>query len=68
MPANLTPFDSFMRDFTVWMNSMWGMWIMLAVLVVGAVTIALVAKAKARARDRVPHYRRQEPRASRTVR
>ena len=68
MPANLTPFDSFLRDATTWANSMWGMWIILAVLVVGAVTIVLVAKAKARARDRVPHYRRRETKASRTVR
>ena len=68
MPANLTPFDSFMRDFTVWMNGMWGMWVGVGVVVAMVVVIVVVAKAKARARDRVPHYRRQEPRASRTVR
>ncbi len=59
MARMLTPFDSFMRDLAVWIDSAWFVWIALAATIVLVVVIVTVSKARARARARVPQYRRQ---------
>lgn len=56
-----TPFDAFMSDFRVWLDSSWYVWVGLAVLVTLTIAAAKISKARARARSRVPQYRRQLP-------
>ena len=55
-----TPFDSFVADLSVWIDSAWFVWIALAITVALVVVIVAVTKVRARARDRVPQYRRHE--------
>ena len=53
-----TPFDHFMADVVVWLDSAWYLWAAAAILVAGVVAIVAVSKSRARARSRVPQYRR----------
>ncbi|MGX5680693.1 hypothetical protein ACWKWO_04820 [Schumannella luteola] len=55
----MTPFDHFMSDFRLWLDTAWYVWVALAFAVGAIVTIVVVSKARARARARVPQYRRQ---------
>jgi heme exporter protein D len=55
----MTPFDSFMRDASAWLDSAWYVWVALAFFVALIVTVVVVSKMRARARARVPQYRRQ---------
>lgn len=57
--ASLTPFDSFMRAFTAWLDTAWYVWVILALVIAGIAGIVVISKARARARARVPQYRRQ---------
>ncbi len=56
-----TPFDSFMRDLGIWLDSAWYLWIAIALTVALVATVVVVSKVRARARARVPQYRRQLP-------
>lgn len=53
-----TPFDSFIADLSVWIDSAWFVWIALAVAAVAVVVIVSITKVRARARARIPQYRR----------
>lgn len=55
----MTPFDSFMRDASDWLDSAWYVWVALVFVVALVITVVVVSKARARARARVPQYRRQ---------
>jgi len=55
----VTPFDSFMRDASAWLDSAWYLWVALVCFFALVVTVVAVSKARARARARVPQYRRQ---------
>ena len=56
----VTPFDSFMDGFSVWMNGMWFLWIVVALAVAAVIVLVNVSKSRARARARVPQYRRRD--------
>ena len=55
----LTPFDEFMYSLLTWLDSAWYVWVALALTVVIGVTAVVVAKRRAKARRRIPQYRRQ---------
>ncbi|MBX3097996.1 MAG: hypothetical protein KF761_00320 [Salinibacterium sp.] len=54
-----TPFDSFMSEFSAWVDSAWFVWIALAATVAAVIAIVVITKVRTRARDRVPQYRRR---------
>jgi uncharacterized membrane protein len=54
-----TPFEQFMHDLLTWLDSAWFVWIAMGLSIVLVVGIVRFSKAKARARARVPQYRRQ---------
>lgn len=60
MTRNTTPFDSFVDDLLVWIDSAWFVWISLAIAIALVVVVVSITKVRARARDRVPQYRRTE--------
>ena len=56
-----TPFDSFIDDLSVWLDSAWFVWIALAAAIVAVVVIVSITKVRARAKARIPQYRRSTP-------
>ena len=48
-----------MDDLFTWLDSAWFVWIAMALSIAAVVAIVSISKARGRARDRVPHYRRQ---------
>ena len=59
VPHLTTPLDLFMDDLFTWLDSAWFVWIAMALSIAAVVAIVSISKARGRARDRVPHYRRQ---------
>lgn len=53
-----TPFDTFITELVAWMNSAWFVWVALALTVAAVVAGVIITRVRARARDRVPQYRR----------
>jgi threonine/homoserine/homoserine lactone efflux protein len=56
-----TPFDHFMKAFTSWLETAWYLWVAMVVIFVVIVAVVVLSKVRARARQRVPQYRRQLP-------
>lgn len=54
-----TPFDHFMHDFMTWLDAAWYVWVLMLAAVALIVTAVVISKRRARARARVPQYRRQ---------
>ena len=56
-----TPFDAFMSDMLLWLETAWYLWVALGivVLVVVVVVSVVVARMRSRGYERVPHYFRQ---------
>jgi len=57
-PRLATPLDHLLREFALWFQGMWPVWVGIVALVVVLIIIVSIMKARARARARVPHYRR----------
>ncbi|MDZ4046500.1 MAG: hypothetical protein U1E32_12090 [Rhodoglobus sp.] len=55
----MTPFDGFMRELSLWLDSAWYVWVALVLFAAVVVAVVVVSKVRARARARVPQYRRQ---------
>jgi hypothetical protein len=53
-----TPLDAFMLDLMAWLDGAWFVWASMAAAIALVVLIVTVSKVRARARDRVPQYRR----------
>jgi heme exporter protein D len=54
----ITPFDTFVIELVAWINSAWFVWVALALTVAAVVAGVIIARVRARARDRIPQYRR----------
>ncbi|MCY7411754.1 MAG: hypothetical protein LH471_01740 [Salinibacterium sp.] len=61
----IAPLDRLMTDASLWIESMSMMWILLALVVGIAITVAVLARRRQRAQARLPHYRRMSARYSR---
>lgn len=54
-----TPWDSFVRDLSSFIDGAWFVWIALAAAIAIVVVTVVITKARAKARSRIPQYRRQ---------
>ncbi|MEV8254963.1 hypothetical protein AB0O95_13470 [Rhodoglobus sp. NPDC076762] len=54
-----TPFDAFMSDMLLWLETAWYLWVALGIVVVVVVVSVAVAKMRSRGYERVPHYYRR---------
>ncbi|WP_141989489.1 hypothetical protein [Rhodoglobus vestalii] len=54
-----TPFDTFMTDMLVWLDTAWYLWVALAIVVGVVIVSIVVARMRNRGYERVPHYYRQ---------
>jgi hypothetical protein len=57
-PRLATPLDHYVSVVTLWVQSMWLVWVAVGACVVVLVVLIAISKARARAHARVPHYRR----------
>jgi len=55
-----TPFDSFMKDLSAWLDGAWFVWIALVAAIAIVVLSVTITKVRAKARARIPQYRRQQ--------
>jgi heme exporter protein D len=53
-----TPLDGFLSEVFAWLDGAWFVWASLAAMVALVVVVVVVTKLRARARARVPQYRR----------
>ncbi len=50
-----------MKAFTDWLDTAWYLWVAMVVIFAVVVAVVVLSKVRARARERVPQYRRQLP-------
>lgn len=56
----VTDFDQFLTTTRIWLDGAWYLWVIIAAGIGVVLAIIAVSKVRARARARVPQYRRSE--------